>query len=79
MLLLFYHLITELLFIKFKVLFIWVFFWFFFFWVGWSLNSVPQACKAGALPHELHLQSILLWLFLEMGTYELFPQAGLKP
>jgi hypothetical protein len=26
------------------------------------------ACKAGTLPFEPHLQSVLLWLLLEMGS-----------
>jgi hypothetical protein len=38
---------------------------FFFFSFGGtcSLNLGLYACKAGALPPEPHLQSILLWLF----------------
>jgi hypothetical protein len=32
-----------------------------FFWWDWDLNSGLHSCKA-------HLQSILLWLFLEMGS-----------
>jgi hypothetical protein len=36
------------------------------------------ACKAGTLWLEPHLQTILLWLFLEMGFLELFVEAGLK-
>jgi hypothetical protein len=39
------------------------------------LNSGLPACRAGSL----HLQSILLWLFLEMVSHELVPQADLKP
>jgi hypothetical protein len=35
----------------------------FFFWWDWSLHSGLQACKAGTLPLEPHLQSTLLWLF----------------
>jgi hypothetical protein len=34
--------------------------------------------KVGALPLQLHLQSILLWLILEIGFCELFVWAGLK-
>jgi hypothetical protein len=29
----------------------------------WGLNSELHVCKAGTLLLELHLQSILLWLF----------------
>jgi hypothetical protein len=36
------------------------------------------ACKAGALQLEPCLQSILLWLFLEMRSPELFVQASLN-
>jgi hypothetical protein len=38
-----------------------------------------RACKAEALPLEPHLQSILLCLFLEIGSCELFAWAGLEP
>jgi hypothetical protein len=37
-------------------------FFFFFFWWNWSLNSGLCTCKAGALPFQPQLQSILLWL-----------------
>jgi hypothetical protein len=43
------------------------------------LNSGLYTCKAGALSLELHLRSILLWLFWEIGSYELFAQASLEP
>jgi hypothetical protein len=50
----------------------------FFCCVGdWGLNSGLCTCKAGAVPLEPHLQSVLLW-FLEMRSYELFAQAGLE-
>jgi hypothetical protein len=35
----------------------------FFFSFFYFLNSGLHACKAGALPLEPHLQSILPWLF----------------
>jgi hypothetical protein len=40
---------------------------FFFFLWNWSLNSGLCTCKAGALPLEPHLQSILLCLFWRWG------------
>jgi hypothetical protein len=42
------------------------------------LNLKLHTCEAGALPLEPHLQSILLCLILEMGSHELFAQAGLE-
>jgi hypothetical protein len=42
------------------------------------LNSGLQACKAGALPLEPHLQFILLWSFLDTGSCKLFAWADLK-
>jgi hypothetical protein len=39
-----------------------------FFWWDWYLNSGLHDCKAGALPLEPHLQSILLWLFWTWGS-----------
>jgi hypothetical protein len=53
-------------------------FFFFFFWWDCGLNSGLRTCKAGALLLEPHLQTILLWLFLEMGSLEHFAQAGLE-
>jgi hypothetical protein len=43
---------------------LWLKFWpkNFFLW-DWDLNSGLCAHKAGALPFETYLQSILLWLF----------------
>jgi hypothetical protein len=48
-----------------------------FFWWGWGLNSEQSTCRA--VPLEPHPQSVLLWLFLEMGSHELFVQDGLQP
>jgi hypothetical protein len=39
-----------------------------YFWWDWGL-------KAGALPLEPHLQSILLWLFWKRCSHELFARA----
>jgi hypothetical protein len=44
----------------------------------WDLNSGLHACKVGTLLLEQHLQSILFWLFLELGSHELFAKAGLE-
>jgi hypothetical protein len=38
-----------------------------FFWWDWGLNSGLCTCKAGAVPLEPHLHSILLWLFWRWG------------
>jgi hypothetical protein len=51
----------------------------FVFWWEWSLNSGLHIYKPGTLPLEQHLQFILCWLFLEMGSHKLFAQDGLKP
>jgi hypothetical protein len=51
---------------------------FFFFWWNLGLNSELRVCKTGALLLEPHFQSILFWLFLEMGFCKLFAQTGLK-
>jgi hypothetical protein len=48
------------------------------FWWDWSLNLKFHACKAGALPYEPHLQSVLLWLFWRWGSLELFAWNGLN-
>jgi hypothetical protein len=47
---------------------------FFFFGKNWGLNSGLCSYKAGALPH---LQSILLWLFLEIRVYPGWPPTGI--
>jgi hypothetical protein len=47
----------------------------FFFWWTWGLNSQLCTCKAGALPLEAHLQSILLWLFWRWGKGGCMPPA----
>jgi hypothetical protein len=44
-----------------------------------SLNSGLHACKASALQLDPHLQLILLWLFFEMESHELFSWIGLEP
>jgi hypothetical protein len=46
------------------------------FFQYWDLNSGLWACKAGALPHGPHLQSIFLWLFWRWGSQELFARAS---
>jgi hypothetical protein len=53
---------------------------FFFGGIGeWQgLNSGFHICKAGTLPLEPHLHSILLWLFWRWESHELFAQSGLK-
>jgi hypothetical protein len=38
-----------------------------FFFGNWDLNSGLLTCKAGSLPLEPVLQSILLWLFWRWG------------
>jgi hypothetical protein len=48
--------------------------WYLVIVVGFFLNSGLQACKAGALPLELHFTLVIL----EMGSHELFPQADLE-
>jgi hypothetical protein len=50
----------------------------FFFWWDWGLNSGHHVCKAGILPLEPHLQSILLWLFWRWGSHELFACIGFE-
>jgi hypothetical protein len=47
-----------------------------FFWgVGWGLELRVHACKAGALPFEVHLQSILLsGYFGDWGLMNYFPR-----
>jgi hypothetical protein len=40
-------------------------------WWDWGLNSGLHTCKAGALLLQPHLQFILLWLFLEIGSHDL--------
>jgi hypothetical protein len=50
-----------------------VFLFFFLF-----LNSGPCACKAGALPPELLLQSILPWLFWRWGLENYLPRLASK-
>jgi hypothetical protein len=53
---------------------------FFFFCWDLDLNSGLHLCKAGTLLLKPHLQSILLWLFLEMGSLEKYlPQLALNP
>jgi hypothetical protein len=52
-------------------------FGFFFFLEGlwyWGLNSGLGACKAGALPLEPQLQSILLWVFWRWGLMSCLPE-----
>jgi hypothetical protein len=55
------------------------FFLFFFSLWDWSLNSGLPVSKAGALPLEPYLQSILFWLFWRWGggLLNYFPQFGL--
>jgi hypothetical protein len=43
-----------------------------------ALTCKAGFCMAGTLLLELHLKSILFWLFLEMGSLELFARAALK-
>jgi hypothetical protein len=43
-----------------------------------GLNSALHTCKAGTLPLEPRLQSILVWLFWRWESHELFTQAVLK-
>jgi hypothetical protein len=49
------------------------------FWWDLCLNSGLCTCKADSLPIEPNLQSILLWLFLKIGSGEQFVWAGLEP
>jgi hypothetical protein len=49
-----------------------------FFWQDWGLNWGLHTCKAGALPLQPCLQSILLWLFWRWRSLELFAWADLK-
>jgi hypothetical protein len=49
-----------------------------FFHETGGLNSGLCTCKAGTLPLEPRLHSILLWLFWTWGSHELFSQAGLQ-
>jgi hypothetical protein len=53
----------------------WGFFVLFCFLVGLEFDSDSGlcACKAGALPLEPHLQSILLWLFWRWGLRNYLP------
>jgi hypothetical protein len=55
------------------------FFFFFFFGGHCGLNSGLHASKAGAVPLESQLHSILLWLFRDGagGSLKLFTRAGL--
>jgi hypothetical protein len=45
---------------------------FFFFLMGCGLNSGLHTCRAGALPLEPHIQSILLWLFGDRVSRTIF-------
>jgi hypothetical protein len=47
--------------------------------MGLGLNLGILVCKAGTLPFEPHLQSILLWLFWRWGPPELFAWVGSEP
>jgi hypothetical protein len=49
----------------------------FFLW-NWGLNSGLHACKTGALLLEVHLQSILLWLFWRWGLTNYLAWASLE-
>jgi hypothetical protein len=51
---------------------------FFFFWWDWGLNSGLCSCKAGILPLEPLLQSILLWLFWRLGLMNYLPTLALN-
>jgi hypothetical protein len=44
-----------------------------YFLMGLGLNSGLHAFKAGALPLELHVQFILLWLFWKWGLENYLP------
>jgi hypothetical protein len=44
-----------------------------FFWWEWDLNTGLWACKAGAIPLEPYLQSILPCLFWRWGLANYFP------
>jgi hypothetical protein len=48
---------------------------FFSFWWDWDLNSGLHTCKAGRMDTSIHLAPVIL----EMGSRELFAQAGLEP
>jgi hypothetical protein len=50
---------------------------FIFLWDG-SLNQGLCICKAGALPLETQLQSIMLWLFRRWGLVNYLPRSGLE-
>jgi hypothetical protein len=45
----------------------------FCFWWGWGLNSRLHVYKAGALPLELYLQPIFLWLVWRWSLENYFP------
>jgi hypothetical protein len=51
----------------------------FFFGWDWGLNSGLHTCKVGALLLELHLQSVLFWLFWRWGSRKISAHTGLKP
>jgi hypothetical protein len=46
---------------------------FLFVWWDWDLNSGLHPCKAGAVPLELHCQSIFLWLFWRWNLENYLP------
>jgi hypothetical protein len=48
----------------------------FYVLMGLVFHSELCTCKAGTLAFQSHLQSILLWLPLEMGSHKRFAQAG---
>jgi hypothetical protein len=55
------------------------FYLFIFFWWDWGLNSRLHTCKAGSLPLEPNLQSILLWLFWRSGGISWTTYMGWPP
>jgi hypothetical protein len=47
---------------------------FFYSWQHWGLNSGLCPCKAGAVPVESHLQSMLVWLFWRWSLWNYLPR-----
>jgi hypothetical protein len=56
-----------------------LFYLFIYFFCETGFWAWLHACKAGFLPLEPHLQSILLWLFWRWGLVKYLPRIGFEP